>query len=87
MIMMIFLQVGILKASMMMLLKEFPPSGEFNGIDSVQYDDDFPSSEDLHGDPMTLVRMVIIFLLSLIFLLLMRLLMKMMMGLGMKIMF
>jgi hypothetical protein len=27
----------------------FPPSGEFNGIDSVQDDDDFSSSEDLHG--------------------------------------
>ena len=38
-------------------------------------------------DPMTLVRMVIIFLLSLIFLLVMRLATKMMMGLGMNIMF
>jgi len=28
---------------------EFPPNGEFDGVDSVQDDDAFSSSEDLHG--------------------------------------
>jgi len=32
-----------------MMMKNFPRSGEFDDVDSVQNDDDFSSSQELHG--------------------------------------